>query len=102
MAADTVSTQEVVDRFARAMEYKFSVRRHHGDRKGWLDTDISRLLQRLDDELIELYRAIDNYKNGNGSAMAVVLECADVSNHCTMIADKHGLMEMQELEDVKE
>lgn len=97
-----MNTQEVVDKFAHVMEFKFSVRRHHGDREGWLATDVSRLLERLEQETIELYQAIQNYKEGRGSKMAVILECADVANHTTMIADHFGLMELKEFEDIKE
>lgn len=95
----TVSTQQVVERMATAMEYKFSVRRNHGDREAWLKTDVSRLLERLEEETIELYKAIQNHKAGTGPAMSVVLECADVNNISTMIADSFGLMEMGEFMD---
>lgn len=97
----TVSTQQVVNRMATAMEYKFSVRRNHGDREAWLRTDVSRLLERLEEETIELYKAIQNHKEGTGSAMAVVLECADVNNISTMVADSFGLMDMEEFRDDK-
>jgi NTP pyrophosphatase (non-canonical NTP hydrolase) len=96
-----MKTQEVVDQFARVMEFKFSVRRHHGDRDAWMATDVSRLLERMEQETIELYQAIQNYKEGKGSKMAVILECADVANHCTMIADKFGVTELKDFEDVK-
>src|SRR3954471_19415911 len=97
-----MKTQEVVDKLAEVMEFKFSVRRHHGDRDGWLATDVPRLLERLEQEIIELYQAVESYRTGTGSKMAVILECADVSNHCAMIADKFGLMDLQGLEDVKQ
>lgn len=96
-----MNTQKVVDHFANVMEFKFSVRRHHGDREGWMATDVSRLLERLEQETIELYQAVANYRNGTGSKMAIILETADVANHCAMIADKYGLMDLKEFEDVK-
>jgi NTP pyrophosphatase (non-canonical NTP hydrolase) len=96
-----MTTQEIVDKLGTVMEFKFSVRRHHGDREGWMATDVSRLLERLEQETIELYQAIQNCRDGTGPKMAVILECADVANHCAMIADKFGMMEVGEFEDIK-
>jgi NTP pyrophosphatase (non-canonical NTP hydrolase) len=90
-----ITTQEVVDKFGQVMEYKFSIRRYHGDREAWMATDVDKLLMRLDQELNELYRAIDNYKRGEGSDGSIIMECADVANISAMISDKFGLMEKQ-------
>ena len=66
-----------------------------------MGTEINRLLERMEQEIIELYKAVQDHKAGRGTAQEetlkrdVILECADVANHCAMIADKYGLFESE-------
>jgi NTP pyrophosphatase (non-canonical NTP hydrolase) len=81
--AEDSPTWPHVLRFAKIMEYKLSLNRHKGDRRGWLDSEVFSLLDRVDDEIEELNEAIGNLE----PAAKVIVEAADVANFAMMIAD---------------
>ncbi len=72
-----------VQMFATIMEYKLRLNDHKGAGWGWGD-DIELFWVRLEDEVKEIRKAIDN----NGSVdPQVAYEAADVANFAMMIAD---------------
>lgn len=72
-----------VTTFADAMERKLRANEHKGH---WANEDILYLMRRMNDEVVELKRAI-------GSGGAVLDEAADVANFAMMIADVCGALE---------
>lgn len=81
-SADSPTWPHVL-RFAKMMEYKLSMNRHKGDRKGWLNADIYALLDLLDKEVEELNGAVEDLC----TPVAIVSEAADIANFAMMIAD---------------
>jgi NTP pyrophosphatase (non-canonical NTP hydrolase) len=67
--------------FARQMEARLLANDHKG---GWRDCTVEELLQRINDEYLELLEAV----NGNPSDIhSIIAECADVANFAMMVAD---------------
>lgn len=71
--------------FAKRMEAKLSLNRRKGDRDGWLKMSERELLDRIDDERLELHEA---WMCSVTPDEAIAMECADVANFCMMLADK--------------
>ena len=69
-----------VEIFARAME--LTLQKHDTDKSGWKDCNISWLISRLEEELIELKHAFDNC-----DPESVIAESIDVANFTMMIYD---------------
>lgn len=69
--------------FATEMEKQLKANDHKG---GWKDCDPWDLLNRADEELMELRDAVFKGEHGGG-ADRIIHEAADVANFCMMIAD---------------
>jgi NTP pyrophosphatase (non-canonical NTP hydrolase) len=92
-----------VNAFADEMEARLAANRHKGDRSGWAKESPRWLMQRLQQEIVELHSALrlacpecghrraeteaDPY-----SSSEVIAECADIANFAMMIADVAGGM----------
>lgn len=75
-------TWPYVIHFGELMEYKLSLKRHRGNREGWIKDNPWALLKRLSEEFGELAVAFKR-----GDAQGACLECADVGNFAMMISD---------------
>ena len=69
--------------FACLMEAKLRRHDHDRGRKGWEDSDIMVLADRIDDERCELLRALQR----DAAPDVIAGECADVANFALMVAD---------------
>jgi hypothetical protein len=85
-------TWEHVLRLAVLMEHKFSLNRHKGDRDGWLALQPLSLLDKLENEEVELSEAVMQWRACpcREHAVAVAKEAADVANYCVELADRVG------------
>ena len=69
--------------FAEAMELRLQANDH---KPGWKDDTAEALLDRVDDELLELHMAVA----ANPGKTAILLEAADVANFLMMVVDVCG------------
>jgi NTP pyrophosphatase (non-canonical NTP hydrolase) len=72
-----------------AMGAKLRMARNRG-KSPWRDESVPWLLERLEEEVVELQRAVGDYAVGSGapsSVEAVIGEAADVMNFAAMIVD---------------
>ncbi len=80
--------EPVLERFSQDMRAKLAlpknVRKPH-----WTESDLSYLLDRLDDEVLELKTACEN-RTCPEDATAIRSEAVDVANFAMMIADWVG------------
>jgi len=74
--------RESLIKFAVIMEKKLKRNDHKG---GWVGEDIDYLLDRLDEEVVELRKAIEKEHIGK----RIKNEAADVANFAMMIADNY-------------
>lgn len=72
----------LVSRFAAAMEERLAFNDRHRGKYGWEEMSPRQLLQRAEQELGELRRAVER----NLDALDVAREAADVGNFCAMVA----------------
>jgi len=79
--------------FAEQMELKL---RENDDKGGWKRCSIEFLLDRLQDEMMELDVSIQR-----GIPELLVAECADVANFCMMLADNRRLIAKEESDDAE-
>lgn len=79
------TTSGWVQKFAEHMEQKLSENRHKGDRPGWLKVQPEFLINRVEEELLEVKEAIASGK----PALEVWREAADVANMIGMAADSY-------------
>jgi NTP pyrophosphatase (non-canonical NTP hydrolase) len=86
MALTKSPTSAYVERFAELMERKLSENWPKGDRPGWLAEDATTLLNRLEEEVDEMFLAVWRH----APAEEIVRECADVANCALFIAEKYG------------
>jgi NTP pyrophosphatase (non-canonical NTP hydrolase) len=76
-----------VGRFALAMERKLRLNDHKG---GWTHESIDYLLERLDEEVEELKKALHPMRKDDPQRL--LKEAVDVANFCMMIADVVGAL----------
>lgn len=79
------TTSGWVQQFAEHMEQKLSENRHKGARSGWLKDLPEVLIKRVEEELLEVKKAMKNGK----PALEVWREAADVANMIGMVADSY-------------
>lgn len=80
-------TYRYVLAFSLDMERKLDVKRHKGDRNGWLAETPEWLHDYLKGEVDELRSEIDHV---DGDPSRVINEAADVANLAMMVADSYG------------
>jgi NTP pyrophosphatase (non-canonical NTP hydrolase) len=78
-----VTLRSEVRRFARAMEMRLRANDH---KPGWKADSPEALLDRVDEELLELHMAVA----ANPGKTAILLEAADVANFLMMVVDVCG------------
>ncbi len=83
-------TWPVVLAFAKLMEHKLALKRHKGNREGWMKDPVYDLCNRIGDEHIELVEALNASRgcSGESALHCVALEAADVANFAMMVADR--------------
>lgn len=83
--SEITGIREEVIKFALLMEKKL---KENDSKGGWDKCEYDYLLQRIDEEIIELKHCI----RVDGSDRKIGLECADVANFVMMIADNTGVL----------
>ena len=83
--SEITGIREEVVKFALLMEKKL---KENDSKGGWSKCEYDYLLQRIDEEVVELKHSI----RVNGSDRKIGRECADVANFAMMIADNTGVL----------
>jgi NTP pyrophosphatase (non-canonical NTP hydrolase) len=79
--------RESVKWFAEKMEQKLQKHDKKKGPDGWLNEDISWLIDRLKEEVNELEEKIFDFDYSEKETLKLINECADVANFAMMIAD---------------
>jgi NTP pyrophosphatase (non-canonical NTP hydrolase) len=83
-AEQPIVPREEVIKFAKAMECELRCNEGKG---GWKEEDVMWLLERLEEEVVELRQAVDRASSWRIAATVILAEAADVANFAMMIAD---------------
>lgn len=76
--------RQVLEWFAEEMEKKLQENDH---KVHWSEVDGDYLISRMEQEMVELMKAIIDVRFGSGDPKEVIYEAADVANFAMMIAD---------------
>lgn len=76
--------EDTVDWFARIMKKVLTKNRH---KENWRGCSLQYLVDRLYEEVAEVYDAIEEFRDDKRTKNTLIKECADVSDFAMMIAD---------------
>lgn len=104
VAAPRSATWPIVLWFAGEMEKKLAENRHKGDAAGWRKDSPWSLARRIDEERLELLRALNNFDITRPETVReIIREAADVANFAMMIGDQanEAMNQQKETEETK-
>ena len=84
-----ITLRPVVARFAAAMEMKLRDKDTEKGAEGWKNSSVPYLMERLDEEVKELKKALHEWPMGM-KTNTIMNEAADVANFTMMVADLTG------------